>query len=143
MSSAGDMVPSKPRQFDRAAAAFDDDLSVIEPPAFGKMAKKQSRRPDVDREEAAKRAKLLASKKHKGMEVPPVRATKDSAPVVRKAKGPELGKTRFYRENVRVTLEMLDKQLLGFGRLDLSVKAGDYGEPCFYSGSNSSGDTDP
>lgn len=60
------MAPSKSRQVDRAAAAFDDDLSVIDAPAFGKAAKKQARKADAKRDESAKWAKLLASKRHKG-----------------------------------------------------------------------------
>lgn len=136
------MAPSKTRQVDHATAAFDDDLSVINPLTFVK-AKKGARKIDGDRDKAAKRVKLLALKKHKGVEVNLAHSMKEPLRSADTAKMAEAGKSHFYYKSARVTQEMLNGQLLGFGHLDLSVDSVDYGEPHFYKGSSSSGDMDP
>lgn len=51
-----------PREVDRAAAAFNDDVSITDLPTFVKA--KKGHKGDADREKASKRAKLLASDKH-------------------------------------------------------------------------------
>lgn len=140
LSSAG-MAPVKPRQVDRVAAAFDDDHSIIDLPTFAKA--KKGRKADADREKTTKRTKLLVSEKHRGVEVPPLRPVKEPAKLKEAANVTDAGKSRVYRESVHVTQEMLDNQLLGFDRLDLSVDLGDYGEPRFYTGSSSSGEMGP
>jgi hypothetical protein len=58
-------------------------------------------------------------------------------------RGPKIGKGRFYHEAVRLTPSLAKGLLLGHGPLILGAKEGDYGEPCFYSGLSSLGETDP
>lgn len=42
------------------------------------------------------------------------------------------GKSRFFHESIRLSQEMMDGQLLGFGRLVLGLKPRDYGEALLY-----------
>ena len=52
------------------------------------------------------------------------------------------GKTRFYHESIRLDQDMVEEWLLGFDRLVLASKPGDYGEMRFYMGSSSSSEPD-
>lgn len=109
-SAAERMATTKPRTSDRAAAAFNDDLSCLDAPTFGKP-KKGARKSDREQDEAAKKAKSLASKKVKTLDVPSSLVRKETPTLNEKAKGLQAGKTRFYRESVCVTQGMLDTQL--------------------------------
>lgn len=52
------------------------------------------------------------------------------------------GKSRFFQESIRLNQKMVDKQLLGYGRLVLGSKPRDYVEGRFCTGSSSSGELD-
>ena len=55
---------------------------------------------------------------------------------------PARGKTRFYRESIRLNQDMVEGQLMGFSHLIIALKIGHYGEMRFYMGSSSSGEPD-
>lgn len=69
--------PPKARAVDRAVAAFDDDLSIIDVPSFAKASKKGARLADAGCDEAAKRAKALASRRHAEKEMGPTPTPKE------------------------------------------------------------------
>lgn len=54
----------------------------------------------------------------------------------------QLGKSKFFEECIRLTTENAGNCLLGFGKLVLDSRPGDYGKMRVYSGSSSSGKED-
>lgn len=130
-----------------AANAFTDDLSVIDPSTFARVSKKHGRGADVAvHDDGSKRYKSGSSRKllenkaaddaAGGKEKISSSSAKDK--VVEVARG----KTRYYHESIQLSQDMVEGRLLGFGRLILSPKPGDYGEMRFYAGSSSSGELD-
>lgn len=127
------------------AAAFDDELSVIDPSTFARGAlKNKNRVADVAvREDGSKRHKTLVSRKPSENKLADLVSSKErrsSTSASDRAVEPIKGKGRFYHESIRLTQDMVEGQLSGFGRLVLAPKPGDYGEVRLYSGSSSLGD---
>lgn len=135
-----------PKVLAASVNAFGDDLAVIDPPTFARAPKRHSRAADVAvREDGTKRHKSVSSRKpfeNKATDAAGGKEKISSLSAKDKVVDVAKGKTRFYHESIRLRQDMVEGQLLGFGRLILAPKHGDYGETRFYAGSSSSGELD-
>lgn len=136
-----------PKVSTATAYAFNDVLSVVDPPLFASVApKKHSRSVDAAvYDDGTKRHKSVSSRnvlESKAADTAGGREKNSSSSAKDKVAEGGKGKTQFYHESIRLSEDMVQGRLLGFSGLVLAPKPGDYGEMRFYAGSVSSSKLD-